>query len=109
VEELSQSQFHFGSIQTGKVVEVIVLGSKSLNSTLVQFKLPVYQDGETLTTYASQFHFGSIQTKFKGGKVQLIGLFVSIPLWFNSNLKKAGEEMRRVWGESQFHFGSIQT
>jgi len=83
---IGKSQFHFGSIQTNRIISVKPLlvrdvsiplwfnsneierdweeaQDEGLNSTLVQFKRFVIRNDAILEVAESQFHFGSIQTK----------------------------------------------
>jgi len=78
-----ESQFHFGSIQTGGLPKDTSSFMMSLNSTLVQFKQK--KSLLRIKNILSQFHFGSIQTKRYEYKGDIALCYVSIPLWFNSN------------------------
>ena len=68
VQQSFWSQFHYGSIQ----IQKIKLKSKGKEK--------------------SQFHYGSIQICSKANKF-IVLIEVSIPLWFDSNLKKAIESV----------------
>ena len=80
------SQFHFGSIQTKEVQANDLLKEKSLNSTLVQFKLTTGQLCEIIDILS----LNSTLVQFK----LIIGLVIY----------PEGKD-----NLSQFHFGSIQT
>jgi len=80
----SLSQFHFGSIQTELISEILDKFITCLNSTLVQFKLTRW-------------------------RIIIVKIIVSIPLWFNSNKALKIKESEIPMVMSQFHFGSIQT
>ena len=77
------SQFHYGSIQIRSKGFLKASPRKSLNSTMVRFKLPEPSESHR-TSNQSQFHYGSIQInntiRYSNGMPM-----VSIPLWFDSN------------------------
>jgi len=98
------------------------------NSTLVRFK-HMGQDFSGIRSRKFQFHSGSIQTvkedsnisqvlvrfnstlvrfKLNSSLIVPTGICVSIPLWFDSNLRER-KKVQQPTTKFQFHSGSIQT
>ena len=106
---ITQSQFHYGSIEI-KITPVVGLRPKwSLNSIMVRLKSDVIKEAISKHWKPSQFHYGSIEmeitklsrhfnisrSQFHYGSIEIV-LFdyvedlldsVSIPLWFDWNPK----------------------
>ncbi len=82
VSDPQMSQFHYGSIKTIHIKQMLLLPIKCLNSTMVRLKLVQYKVYHPWIEESSQFHYGSIKTKTDTG-YEVINARVSIPLWFD--------------------------
>ena len=57
-----KSQFHYGSITTETLKNVITIKLSGLNSTMVRLQLSKTNSGFEIIEKRSQFHYGSITT-----------------------------------------------
>jgi len=124
---LRKFQFHSGSIQT--------VNGQDVSHRLLRFQ---FHSGSIQTCVMTrptearplfQFHSGSIQTEIRAVELHST-IFVSIPLWFDSNVEAVAEKVHnlgcfnstlvrfKLWLQDhisvrpipfQFHSGSIQT
>ena len=86
-------QFHIGSIQRESLKTLAVLDAPSFNSTLVRFKVSVFEVALDIDN-EFQFHIGSIQSETPNGRTCHTG-GVSIPHWFDSKRRAAWSHLRR--------------